>query len=102
MTALCGGLRRLIVLVGVLGISTAAYAQDGAPIVFPDTQYEPVDWTDLDGWNSDDHAAAFAAFLTSCSTLDKKHRQDRQPTAIPLALRDICERARQAIPLDEC
>ena len=32
----------------------------------PDTQLEPVDWTDLDGWATDDHAAAFTAFLTSC------------------------------------
>ncbi len=101
MTAPCGGLRPFILLLGVLGVSTSAYAQERTPIVFPGTQYEPVVWTDLDGWDNDDHAAAFAAFLASCRTLDKRHRQDRELTAIPAALQEICERARRAIPLDE-
>lgn len=72
------------------------------PIKFRDTQYEPVDWTELDGWNSDDHAAAFAAFVTSCRTLDAKHNnRERDLSAIPLALKDICQRAKEAVPLDE-
>ncbi len=101
MTAPCRGLCLLIALVGVLGIPMTASGQEREPILFPDTQYEPVDWTDLDGWNDDDHAAAFAAFLTSCRTLEAKHRRERELTAIPAALKDICERAREAIPLDE-
>ena len=40
------------------------------PIKFPDTQYEPVDWADLDGWAGDDHATAFATFLESCRALN--------------------------------
>ena len=95
------GLQLLVLLVGVLGIPITAYGQEGAPIIFPDTQYEPVGWADLDGWDSDDHAAAFATFLTSCRTLDTKHRRERELAAIPLALRDICEWAREAVPLDE-
>ncbi len=72
------------------------------PIKFRDTQYEPVDWTELDGWSSDDHAAAFAAFVTSCRTLDAKHNnRERDLSAIPLALKDICQRAKEAVPLDE-
>ncbi|HEX3939106.1 MAG TPA: MltA domain-containing protein [Xanthobacteraceae bacterium] len=72
------------------------------PIVFRDTQYEPVDWSDLDGWSSDDHAAAFAAFVTSCRTLDaKRGNRERDLTAIPLALKEICQRAKEALPLDE-
>ena len=101
MTAPCRGWCLLIVLVGVLGIPMTAVGQQREPIRFPDTQYEPVDWADLDGWNGDDHAAAFAAFLTSCRTLDAKHRRERELTAIPAALKEICERAREAIPLDE-
>jgi len=95
------GLRVLMVLVGIVAIPLAASGQERAPIIFPDTQYEPVDWADLDGWNNDDHVAAFAAFLTSCHTLDTKHRRERDLTAIPSALKDICERARDAVPLDE-
>ncbi|MGA7790816.1 MAG: MltA domain-containing protein [Xanthobacteraceae bacterium] len=90
-----------VLFLGMLGIPMTAHGQERAPIVFRDTQYEPVDWTDLDGWNDDDHAAAFAAFLTSCRTVDTKHRHERDLTAIPLALKDVCERAQQAIPLDE-
>ncbi len=79
-----------------------AIAQQSWPIVFRDTQYEPVDWTDLDGWSSDDHAAAFAAFVTSCRTLDaKRSNRERDLTAIPLALKEICQRAKEALPLDE-
>jgi membrane-bound lytic murein transglycosylase A len=100
-SASCPGLRLVALLIGVLGSPLTAHAQDRAPIEFPNTQYEPVDWSDLDGWNSDDHAAAFAAFLTSCQTLDTKHRHERDLTAIPLALRDICQQAQQAVPLDE-
>ncbi|MGA8076605.1 MAG: MltA domain-containing protein [Xanthobacteraceae bacterium] len=72
------------------------------PIEFRDTQYEPVDWADLDGWNSDDHVAAFAAFVTSCRTLDTKHHnRERELTPIHPALKDICQRAKLAVPLDE-
>jgi membrane-bound lytic murein transglycosylase A len=80
----------------------AAFAQGNGPLIFPDTQYEPVEWSDLEGWTSDDHAAAFAAFLGSCRTLQNRRRQSaRDLTPIPAALKDICEDARAAIPLDE-
>jgi membrane-bound lytic murein transglycosylase A len=101
LSAPCRGLALLILLAGLVGIPMTAHGEEREPIQFPDTQYEPVDWADLDGWDSDDHAAAFATFLTSCRTLDPKHRRGGDLTAIPTALRDICPRAREAIPLDE-
>ena len=94
-------LRLLILIVGILGIPMAVHGQERPPIVFPNTQYEPVDWTNLDGWESDDHVAAFAAFLASCRTLEAKHRRERDLTAIPSALKENCELARKAVPLDE-
>ncbi len=103
-SASCPGLRLAVLLLGILGAPLAVCAQDRARIEFPNTQYEPVGWSDLEGWDSDDHAAAFAAFLTSCRTLDAKQgkrHHERDLTPIPLALRDICELARQAVPLDE-
>jgi len=94
-------LRAVAAMVVLFALQAAAFAQ-GGPLVFPDTQYEPVEWSELEGWTSDDHAAAFAAFLGSCRTLQNRRRQSvRDLTLIPVALKDICEDARQAIPLDE-
>jgi len=95
------GLRVIAVLAGLFGVASAAFGQSDGPIQFPDTQYEPVDWSEMEGWANDDHAAGFAAFLQSCHTLDTKHRSSRESTAISAALRDVCEQAREAIPLDE-
>ncbi len=106
-------LRRLVLFIVLLWQPWPAVAQQTVaptfvapnkwPIEFRDTQYEPVDWADLDGWNSDDHVAAFAAFVTSCRTLDAKHHNRERDllTPIPLALKDICQRAKEALPLDE-
>ena len=101
------GLCIFILLAGLFGLPMTALGQEPLkepskqPIRFPDTQYEPVDWSDIDGWFSDDHAMAFATFLASCRTLEAKQHRGRELTAIPAALKDICERARGAIPLDE-
>ena len=94
--------RVIAVLAGLCVVAGGAFAQTSGPIQFPDTQYEPVDWSAMDGWANDDHAAAFAAFLGSCRTLDSKRRiSARELTAMSIALREICEQAREAIPLDE-
>jgi membrane-bound lytic murein transglycosylase A len=99
-SAACLGV--IAVLTVLCGVAGAAFGQTSGPIQFPDTQYEPVDWSDMDGWATDDHAAAFAAFLASCHTLEVRHRSSgRELTAFSLALKDICEQARAAIPLDE-
>ncbi len=114
------GVRLLILTVGLIGISlslqSSAFSQDAPqsrqPIKFPDTQYEPVDWDNLDGWDNDDHEAAFAAYLSSCRALTIKQRrgnansnaragQNAQQTEIAAALRDICTSAQAAIPLDD-
>jgi membrane-bound lytic murein transglycosylase A len=88
-------------LLALIGAPFGAIADESSPIVLPDTQYEPVEWTDLEGWTSDDHATAFAAFLGSCRTMQSRRRQIREPNAIPAALRAVCDEARQAIPLEE-
>ena len=80
------GLRLFVLFIGMLGFALTAHAQERSPIVFPNTQYEPVDWADLEGWDTDDHAIAFAAFLTSCRTLDANHRREQDLTAIPSAM----------------
>src|SRR5271167_2236746 len=88
-----------LLLIGLAGV-TAARGAEREPIKFPDAQYEPVDWTKLDGWANDDHAAAFAAFLTSCRALNGERRPGRE-TAITEELKNVCRRAFAAIPLEE-
>jgi peptidoglycan lytic transglycosylase A len=96
LPVLCAAFALLFALAG------AAFAQAGGPLTFPDTQYEPVEWNDLEGWSSDDHAAAFAAFLGSCRTLGNRRRPTaRDMSPLSTALRNICDGARQAVPLDE-
>ena len=85
-----------------LAVQAAAFAEGAGPLVFSDTQYQPVEWGELEGWTSDDHAAAFAAFLGSCRTLQNRRRPSaRELLPIPMALKSICDDARAAIPLDE-
>jgi membrane-bound lytic murein transglycosylase A len=86
--------------VGLAGIGTTARSREAEPLKFADTQYEPVDWSSLEGWTGDDHATAFAAFLESCRALNAS-RQVAEPAAISDALKAICARALTAVPLEE-
>ena len=117
----CRGVGLAILLLGLVGFALSAqvhgqepHGQESHgpeqqwPIKFSDTQYEPVEWDDLDGWAADDHEAAFAAYLSSCRALNvKPHRnntrarQNAQLTGIAAALRDVCDRAQAAIPVDD-
>jgi membrane-bound lytic murein transglycosylase A len=101
MTAHCRIFSVLVLLIGLAGVTTAARSESSWPLRFPDTQYEPVDWADLDGWAGDDHAAAFATFLASCRALNSNRRPVRDMAAITEALKDVCVRARAAVPLDD-
>ncbi|HML06594.1 MAG TPA: MltA domain-containing protein [Xanthobacteraceae bacterium] len=101
MAARCRLIHVLALLVGLAGASSAACDAEQKPIKFPDTQYEPVEWTDLDGWTSDDHAAAFAAFLASCRALNGERRPGRDGAALVEALKNVCRRGFAAIPLEE-
>ena len=59
-------------------------------------------WSDLDGWASDDHAAAFSTFLASCRALTvTKQRPTGRGSLIFDALKDVCGAAFAAIPLDD-
>ena len=101
MPAHCRVFGVLVLLLSLAGMTAAARCQPGEPLKLPDVQYEPVQWPDLNGWTDDDHAAAFATFLTSCRTLEGKRRASRQMVEITDALAKVCERAQAAIPLDE-
>jgi membrane-bound lytic murein transglycosylase A len=89
------------IVLGLAGFAAAGLCAEREPIKFRNTQYEPVDWAGLDGWASDDHATAFAAFLESCRALSGGRQPPAEPTAIADALRAVCARAFAAVPLEE-
>jgi len=91
----------IVFVAGSVVALAVASAAEREPIRFSNTQYEPLDWAELDGWSADDHAAAFATFLMSCRALTGIHRATHDVTAIGGALADVCERALAAVPLDE-
>jgi membrane-bound lytic murein transglycosylase A len=98
----CRRILRLVVLAGLVGLLPAANSAATEPLKFPDAQYEPVQWADLDGWATDDHAAAFAAFLASCRVMTTgKQHQAVDVTSTAEALKAVCGRALAAVPLDE-
>jgi membrane-bound lytic murein transglycosylase A len=71
---------------------TAIDASAEGPLKLADTQLEPVKWTELAGWNADDHLAAFAAYQRSCQALYKRRRTDGHGP-IYGALWNVCSKA---------
>ncbi len=61
------------------------------PLQIPDSQLEPIQWSELNGWKSDDHGAAFAAFQASCEVFNRQH-QLSDTRAVAGALKDVCKR----------
>jgi peptidoglycan lytic transglycosylase A len=76
-------------LVGATAASAEVHNQPIDPLNIPDTQLEPVKWSDLDGWAADDHGAAFAAFRASCEPFNRQ-RHLRDPRPVAAALKDVC------------
>jgi hypothetical protein len=70
-------------------------------LAFPaETQLEFWTWNKLEGWQQDDHAAAFATFRASCDPLARRlrwlQRKDRPPKdsrPMKKALMEVCARA---------
>jgi membrane-bound lytic murein transglycosylase A len=91
----------VLAIIDLAAVATAARSAERQAFRFPDTQYEPVAWTSLDGWSTDDHAAAFAAFLESCRALNGARPPGTETTPVAEALRAVCVRAQAAVPLEE-
>lgn len=101
MTPRCRIFRAFIVFGGLLGVTSVALGETAEPLRFPNAQYEPLEWSNLDGWAGDDHATAFATFLDSCRALEGKRRPTQEMMEITAGLKDVCARAQAAVPLDE-
>jgi membrane-bound lytic murein transglycosylase A len=63
------------------------------PLRLPDSALEPVDWTALEGWAADNHAAAFATFLASCRPLLRTIPRPGETRPMYSALTHVCQRA---------
>jgi membrane-bound lytic murein transglycosylase A len=73
---------------------------ESGPLKITDAALEPVGWDDLDGWDRDDHASAFATFQASCRPIVRsKPGADVRP--VRAALQAVCVRAVAAQALDE-
>ena len=71
------------------------------PLRLPDSALEPTDWNALDGWAMDDHAAAFATFLTSCRPMLRTILPEGETRPMYFALTQVCRRALAAGRLAE-
>jgi membrane-bound lytic murein transglycosylase A len=71
------------------------------PIRFHNAQVEPVGWHAIHGWDKDDHAAAFAAFLVSCRPIAHAAHPAGENRPMYGALHAVCQRAVRAGPLGE-
>src|SRR3954453_9583557 len=82
----------------LLGSFGAPHGETLGPLNDSDVQLEPVAWSDLDGWNADDQAAAFFTFLNSRKLfLGPKRVSD--PRRMYAALWGVCKRAAAPSPL---
>jgi membrane-bound lytic murein transglycosylase A len=91
----------LFLILSALGAAGPAAAGDPAMVKFPNSQYEPVAWSDLDGWATDDHAVAFKTFLTSCKAILPQRAAAREKRPVFGALKDICRDAAAIGTADE-
>ena len=80
----------------ILCSSGAASAEE--PLKLAGSQLEPVKWTELASWSTDDHLAAFSAYQASCQALRKGRTGNDRP--IHSALLNVCRKALGVLPQD--
>src|SRR5690242_16743674 len=82
----------LAVAVTLCFIGTACADEPEGPLTLPDTQLEPIKWTEIQGWAKDDQLAAFNAFQVSCQLI-RKTRQPKDARPLYAAIAEVCQRA---------
>jgi len=86
----------LVVVVTAHAEATPTQKQAAASMKAPSLSYQPLAFSQVPGWDQDDHAAAFKAFLKSCDRLLAAAREraasDKAP-APPAALIEACAAA---------
>ncbi len=66
------------------------------PLEISGSQYAPIGWADIPGWNEDDHLQAYKAFRTSCQSISAQLTPPADPKALGGSLRDPCRAAKVA------
>jgi membrane-bound lytic murein transglycosylase A len=64
------------------------------PLQISGSQYAPAAWTDIPGWSTDDHLAAFRTFRASCKPIVAQRNPPADSRALGWSLRDPCAAAR--------
>jgi membrane-bound lytic murein transglycosylase A len=70
------------------------------PIRIANSRVEPIGWSTVDGWDKDDHAAAFATFVASCRPIAAVAHPAGEARPMYAGLYAVCRRALRAGPLD--
>src|SRR5689334_13898073 len=78
----------------------AACAADDDPLTLLDSQLEPIKWSDIEGWTTDDHLAAFATYRASCQPFLALRKRPRDERPVYGALWEVCRRAAALKPAD--
>jgi membrane-bound lytic murein transglycosylase A len=73
---------------------TIPYPHLALPFQLNGSQYIPLAWADIPGWNDDDQLAAFRTFRASCRPIAAQHDLPSDPKALGISLRDPCRAAR--------
>ncbi len=71
------------------------------PLEISGSQYIPLAWANIAGWNDDDHLAAYRAFRASCKPIAAQHAlpaapKASTPKALGISLREPCRAAKLA------
>ena len=77
-----------------LGSRTIPYPVLDLPLQITGSQYIPLSWVDVPGWNDDDQLAAYQTFRTSCRSIVAQHDATPDARALGTSLRDPCRGAR--------
>jgi membrane-bound lytic murein transglycosylase A len=64
------------------------------PLQVNGSQYEPLTWANIPGWNDDDHLAAYKTFRASCKPIAAQQGVPPDSKALGTSLRDPCRIAR--------
>jgi membrane-bound lytic murein transglycosylase A len=83
------------------GAASGQAVREPGLIKFANSQYEPVAWSELEGWASDDHILGFKTFLTSCKAILPQSASAREKRPVFAALKQICRDAAIAAPADD-
>ncbi|MGE3148905.1 MAG: murein transglycosylase A [Pseudorhodoplanes sp.] len=76
-----------------LAVVLSAGAASAAPLRLPNTAFESVLWSAIDGWAQDDHLASYATFLASCRVIVRNPHPARDKRPVYRALHSVCKDA---------